>query len=147
MKIILLTDVLALGKKDEIKEVKDGYARNFLLPKKMAVLATPSALKILETKKKKYEGERIKKKEEIENLFERIKNREFTIKEKANEKGELYGSISKEEIIRMLKENSFELEEDFIQLDNPIKSVGDHKINLEFGDLKIKFTLKVAAEN
>lgn len=143
MKVILLSDVLELGKKNDVKDVKDGFGRNFLLARKLAVIATPSALKQLETKKKKEEEQKAKKKETIKLIFEKIKNQEFEIKEKANEKGELFGSIGKERILLALKEKGFDVEEKFIQFDKPLKSIGIHKINLELEDLRTSFNLNV----
>lgn len=144
MKVILLDNIKNLGRKNEVKEVKDGYALNFLLPKKLAMPATPANLKNLEIRKQKEEAEKAKKKETIAAIFERIKNKTIAVKEKANEKGELFGSVGKDKIIEALKNEGLEgIEEGHIKLDKPLKTVGEHKINLAFEDLKVFFVLKI----
>ncbi|OGZ32140.1 MAG: 50S ribosomal protein L9 [Candidatus Niyogibacteria bacterium RIFCSPLOWO2_12_FULL_41_13] len=144
MKIILLDNVINVGKRNDIKDVSDGYARNFLLTRNLAVLATLANLKNLEQKKKREETEKEKKKREIESIFEKIKDKIIAIKEKANEKGELFGSVGKEEIMEALKKEGIEeIKEEYIKLDKPIKSAGEHKIALEFDELKTIFVLKV----
>lgn len=147
MKIILLSDIANLGKRNEIKDVSDGYGRNFLLARKLAVLATPSAIKELESRKKRDEAEKENKKKEIEALFEKIKDKIITIKEKANEKGELFGSVDKEKILEAVKNEGFEgIKEEYIKLEKPLKSTGEHKIELGLEDLKISFLLKISQE-
>lgn len=147
MKVILVADIPGLGKKNEVKEVKDGFGRNFLLARKLAIMATYPALKELEARKIKEEKQEEKKKEAIKTIFEKIKNREFEIKENANEKGELFGSVGKEKIFEALKNQGFEgIKEEYVKLDKPIKSVGEYKIELGFEDFKINFILKVAAD-
>lgn len=145
MKIILLSDIVNLGKRNEIKEVSDGYARNFLLARKLAMLATPANLRIIEERKNKESAEQEKKKKLISEIFNKIKNKTFSIKEKANEKGELFGSVGKQAILKTLKENEFEIKEDWIKLDKPLKKIGECEIELVFEDLKTSFQIKISS--
>lgn len=147
MKIILLSDIANLGKRNEIKEVSDGYARNFLLARKLAMLATPANLKAVEENKKKELAEQEKKKKLISEVFNKIKDKTFSIKEKANEQGELFGSVGKEKIIETLRQEGFEeIKEEYIKLEKPIKAIGEHKIELGFEDFKAQIIFKVDKE-
>jgi len=141
MKVILLQDIENLGKKDDVKNVADGYARNFLLPKKMAVLATPSELKQLEGRKK-IEAE--KSEEELKALQEvvtQIDGLEIEIPAKVGEDGKLYGSITDSQIAQKLKENlslsgvlpeGFDIKPEQIQLAEPIKEIGESEVVIGF---------------
>ena len=103
MKVILLQDVPKMGKKYEVKDVNDGYARNFLLPKKIAEIATPGALKQLETRREK-EVKAVKEKDSaIKQTLEKLKDFVLDIKEKANENGHLFAGIDAKRISEELK--------------------------------------------
>jgi large subunit ribosomal protein L9 len=132
MKIILLQDVENLGKKYEVKNVADGYARNFLLPKKMAVLATQANLKQLE-KQKEIEAQ---KAEEELRLFQeqasQLDGLEIEIPVKVGEDGKLFGSITATKIADKLKEKGFEIKKEQIKLEEPIKEIGDYDVTIEF---------------
>jgi large subunit ribosomal protein L9 len=132
MQIIFLKDVPRVGKKYDIKEVSDGYAVNFLFPRKLAMSATSKNLKELEEKKKAI----IIEKEIQENLLERylseIKGKTITLKMKADEKGHLFSAIHKKEIAEELKiEYRAKINEDFIVLPKPIKEVGEFEILIQ----------------
>lgn len=147
MKVILLGDIANLGKRNEIKEVSDGYARNFLLARKLAILATPANLKAIEERKRKESAEQEKKKKLISEIFNKIKDKVITIKENANEKGELFGSVGKEKILETIKNEGFEeIKEEYIRLEKPLKAIGEHKIELGFEGLKTVFILNVVYE-
>jgi len=131
MKIILLQDVENLGKKDEIKEVADGYARNFLLPKKLAIIATKGAIKQLELKKeieaKKAEKELMK----IQEIAKNLDGLEIEIPVKIDENGQIYGSITALKLSKILKEKGFDISKKQIKLEEPIKEVGEYDIVVE----------------
>lgn len=147
MKVILLQDVQNLGKKDEIKEVKDGFARNFLIPRKMAILATGKELEKLKKKKELEEKRRKEKEIMLKDLAEKIKGLLIVFEQKATEEGVLYGAIDRKKISEILKEKGFEVREDQIDLDSPIKKIGEYEIGINFSpDLKSKIKLKVASE-
>ncbi|OGI84368.1 50S ribosomal protein L9, partial [Candidatus Nomurabacteria bacterium RIFCSPLOWO2_01_FULL_37_49] len=99
MKVIFLHDVPRVGKKYDIKEVNDGYAMNFLLPRKLAQAATPKAVAELEIRKKEVMIEREVQEDLLMKNLEEIKGKTITIKGKANEQGHLFSAIHKKEII------------------------------------------------
>lgn len=132
MKVIFLQDVSRAGKKYDIKEVNDGYAMNFLLPKKLAVNATPKAVAELESRKKEITIEREVQESLLLKNLEEIKNKIITIKEKANELGHLFSAIHKKEIIEAMKaQNHADVGEEFIILEKPIKAIGEYEIAVE----------------
>ncbi len=132
MKVILMKDVPNIGKKDEVKEVADGYARNFLIPKKLAKIATSEELMRLE--------EKIKQKAQLaeadlqatEQMVAMLDGQEIEIKAKADKNGKLYGAINEAKIIKALKERGFKIAKKQIRLEQPIKELGDYDITIEF---------------
>jgi large subunit ribosomal protein L9 len=131
MKIIFKTDVKGQGKKNEVKEVSDGYAKNFLIKKGYAVIANDSNLKKLniETETKKLEenlliGEMQKLKQEIEKL-----NLKFSVK--TGESDKMFGQISIKQIKKELENNGYNIEKTKILLDHPITSLGTHIVDIE----------------
>ena len=135
MRIILLQDIKGLGKKFEIKEVTDGYARNFLLPKNLARLATSQAI----AQSEKQREIRIKKGKEgfkkAEKIASKLKDLVLEIKTKTTKEGKLFGSISNQDIADALNKKGFEISLDKIKIKEPIKKVGKHSvlINLATG--------------
>ena len=141
MKVILLKDVEKLGKKGEIKNVADGYARNFLIPNKLAVLATKSELAKLE-EQKKIETE--KAEEELkfyQEIASQIDGLEIEIPVKVSEEGKLFGAVTASQINEKLKENlsrsrvlqeGFEIKKEQIKLEEPIKEIGEYEAIVEF---------------
>lgn len=131
IKIILTEDVERLGKEGEIKEVSAGYFRNFLIPRHLAVEATPANLKELEIKKKSLKKKGEKKTEEYQHLKEKLEGIILTVFKKVGEEGKIFGSVTKEEIHSILKEKyNIEIEKRKIDIPPNIRSVGIHKINL-----------------
>lgn len=144
MKVIFLKDVPRVGKKHDIKEINNGYAMNFLLPKKLAEIATPRNISELERRKKEIVIEREIQEELLFKNLEEIKNKIITIKGKANEKGSLFSAIHKKEIIeKMKKENNIEISDECIILEKPIKKTGEFEIPIEIKGKKSSFKLKV----
>ena len=144
MKVIFLQDVSRIGKKYDIKEVNDGYAMNFLLPRKLVVTATPRAVAELEMRKK----EIVLKREVQENLLlknlEEIKGKVVTIKGKGNDKGHLFSALLKTEIIiEKKKQLNAEISEEFIILEKPIKEIGECEIPISIKDKNSSFKLIV----
>jgi large subunit ribosomal protein L9 len=132
MKVILLQDVPGMGRKYDVKGVKDGYARNFLIPRKLAEIATPQKIKIIEINKKQSWQKKVIWKNILEKNIEALKELKVTIKEKANEKGHLFAMIHQEEISRILKEqNHIEIPPELIEIEKPIKEIGEHKIKVK----------------
>jgi large subunit ribosomal protein L9 len=146
MKVIFLKDVPRVGKRYEVKNVNDGYALNFLLPHKMVELATPKALKELETKKREIVVERQVQEDLLLRNLEELKGKTITITSKANEKGSLFSAIHKKEILEaMLKQHKATLSEESIILDKPIKETGEFDIPVEVNKKKSSFKLLVKA--
>ena len=132
MKVILLQDVENLGKKYEVKEVKNGYARNFLIPKGLVKPATKKALKWLETQKEietKRDEEELKK---FQDLASTIDDQEVVILVKIGPEGQLFEGISAQKITERLKELGFEIKKTQIDLLKPIKELGEYPIKIKF---------------
>jgi len=144
MKIILLKDVPGTGRAHEIKEVAPGFCGNFLIPNKLAVVATPTALKSLEERKKRTEAEsKITEDLMMKNLAS-LKEATVVISGKANEEGHLFAGIHAREILEALKKQlRIELPEETLKLDSPIKSVGKTEVVAEIHGKKVSFTLSV----
>jgi len=148
MKVILTQDIKKIGRKGEIKNVSDGYARNFLIPKNMVVLATDSALKELK------ETERIKEEQaeqdllKYEDMASRLDGLEFEIPAKASEDGKLYGAINNQKIAEFLSAQGFEINKNEVKLEEPIKETGDYEIQMELPHgLEAKIKIIVVPEN
>ena len=143
MKVIFLKDVPRVGNKYEIKEVRDGYAVNFLFPKKMAQLATDSAIKSIQKRKKEIENEKKASEEVLQKSLEEIKDKSIEITAKADEKGNLFSGIHKKEIVKALSDSNINLKEDLIVLEKPIKQIGEFSIQVKMKSKKTSFKLKV----
>ena len=142
MRIILLHDVRGLGKKNEVKDAADGYARNFLIPKKLAEPATPDALRRLEALKKE-EGEYLKR---LESLAARLKDRSLIFELKTDAHGSVFGSVTKEMILSGLRDAKLVTKERVgVTLDHPIKEMGECKVELDFPH-NIKATIKIIVQ-
>ena len=125
MKVILLQDVKNIGDRGEIKNVSDGYFRNFLLPKKLAEVATEKA--ISDIKKQDVENA-IKEEKDLlrtEKIAEKLDGQEFIIKAKTNEQGKLYAAISKQDIAELLNKKMFKIKKEQINI-VPIKETGEY---------------------
>ena len=144
MKVILTKDVQNLGNNGDIKDVADGYARNFLIPEGSAKIATKNTIKQSEeirTKRAKESEENIKLAEEI---VKKIKGFKVNIKVKAENNGKLYAAIKPKEISALLVENGFQVNEDNLVIQSPIKELGDYEVLVEFDhELKTKINLTV----
>ncbi len=146
MKVLFLKDVPRIGKKYEIKEVSDGYANNFLLPKKYVEIATKDTEKKVE-KFRKSEAE-LKKIDEalLQKNLKDLAETVITLTEKANEQGHLFAAIHKEELSAKLKELSgLDIPAEYIAIDKPVKDVGEHEIPVVIGEKKGKFKLIINA--
>jgi large subunit ribosomal protein L9 len=142
MKVIFLKDVPRVGRKHEVKEVNDGYAINFLFPRKLAEAATTANVAALERRKKEVEITREIQDELLDKNLEEIKNKTITIKGKANEKGSLFSAVKQKDLIDELKkEHRIEIKEEFIILDKPIKEVGEYEIKIKIKNKTGSFKL------
>ncbi len=132
MKVILLKDVPNTGRKNDIKEVSPGFARNFLIPKKLAVVADNESLKKLEIKKKVESENATKELKEIEAIVSKIDGQEIEINIKAGKEGQLFESVNKQKISEHLKEMGYNINKEDVVLETPIKEVGEFPIKLKF---------------
>ncbi len=144
MKVILLEDVKSLGKKGEIVEVNNGYARNFILPKKKGVEATTKNLNDLKLQNANKEKIAAQQLEEARQLAANIATKEVTVTMKVGEGGKTFGAVSTKEIAAAVKEQlGLDLDKKKMQLQEPIKSLGYHIVKLKLhpkvtGELKVK---------
>ena len=132
----------------DIKNVSDGYARNFLIPKNLAKPATAETEKQAEILKKKRESENLTSKEGAIELAKTLEGLVLEVTEDANEEGHLYGSINVKRIAEELAKNKIKIKEDLINLLEPIKTVGEHEVEIELHpEVKIKIKVVVSAAN
>ncbi|ABR31269.1 50S ribosomal protein L9 [Thermosipho melanesiensis] len=129
MKVVLLKDVSKIGKKGEIKNVSDGYARNYLIPKGLALEATPRVLKRLEAEKRKKEEEKIQIKTQNEELLKMLKKFLYKIPVKAGESGKLFGALTNSDIAKAVEKIAdVNIDKKFIVLEKPIKEIGMYDV-------------------
>lgn len=143
MKVILLEDVKSLGKKGDLVEVNDGYARNFILAKKLGIEATPKNMNDLKLKRAHEDKLAAQRLEEAKAFAENLKHVQVTLKIKAGEGGRLFGSISSKEIAQAAKEQlDLEIDKKKLVLPSPIKAVGTTMVPIKLhpqvtGELKV----------
>ncbi len=148
MKIILTKDVEALGGEGEIVDVKDGYARNYLLPQNMAVTASAGNLKTWENEKKARDRRIAKNLESAKKQAQMFETMTIEIPAKTGEEGKLYGSVTAQDISNALSEKSkMEIDRRKLVLSEPIKTAGEHKVVYRvYQDVKAEITVKVVPE-
>ena len=142
MKVILTTNIKNLGKIGELVSVKDGFARNYLLPNKMALRENKKNLEYFEKIKDEIKLKENEKLKDAQNLVDNVKKLKIVFKKEADEKGQLYGSIAKKEIITFLNDNNLKIHSDDINIPNQIRSIGEHEIELN-PYIDIKDTIKI----
>ena len=149
MKVILLTDVKGVGKKDDIVNVSDGYARNFLFPRRAAVEATAGASKEIERKRAAERQREAEARAAAEQKARELKDKVVVVKAKCGEKGRLYGSVTSQEIAASLKEQvGLELDKRKIDLKDPIRASGDVPVTLRlYPQVTVKVTVRVVGVN
>jgi large subunit ribosomal protein L9 len=147
MKVILMTDVPALGHRGETRDVANGYARNFLLPRKLAVPATPANVKNLEHLKRQRAKEEHRALEVAKATAARIEALTLAVTARASDDGRLYGSVSAQDVVEFLEAHQVAVEKRRVQLEEPIKAVGDYKVPVRLhGDVTASLTVSVTAE-
>jgi large subunit ribosomal protein L9 len=148
MNIILLQDVTNLGSKDDSVVVKDGYARNYLIPQRLAVLATSSAKKILAENQKQRAHKEAKLKDEALILAEKLKAITISIGAKTSTTGKIFGSVNNIQVAEALKEKGFDVDrKQIIIKEDAIKEIGTHSAKVKFHrDVVVDFQFEVIAE-
>jgi len=143
MKVIFIKDLKNQGKKGEIKEVKDGYAKNFLIKNGYAVQETTESLKILNRENKKAKEEDEKNKKEAINLKKQLENKKYIFKVRTGEYDKVFGSVSVKQIKEKLDEN-FKIDKKQIIIKNPIQSLGFHEVEINlYKDIKAIIKIEV----
>jgi large subunit ribosomal protein L9 len=147
MKVLLCEDIKKLGWLGDIVEVNTGYARNYLLPKGLAKVATEANIRVLAKAKSKRAEQRISERKRLEQAAAAVEGAEAVLASKANEQGVLFGSVGAEDIAANLREQGFEVADEIVQLEENIKHVGTHSVKLEFADdLTATVSVVVVAE-
>jgi len=146
MKVILLQDIKSLGKKGDIKDVSDGYARNFLLPQKLAGAATDGTIKKAAEMKERERAEKEKDSEKMKQLAKEIQEKNIIIKSK-EKGGKLFGSISAKDIAVALKNENLEVLEKSIIMKEAIKKTGRYEIKIRLADgVEAQIEIEVVGE-
>ncbi len=143
MKIILMEDVATLGRRGEVREVKNGYARNFLLPRKLALPATPGNLQNLEHLKRQRERVEQKARDAAQAAADRIAGLTLAVRTRASEDGRLFGSVSAQDIVEFLTQSQVPVEKRRVLLEEPIKMLGDYEVPIRLHH-DVTATLKVS---
>jgi large subunit ribosomal protein L9 len=129
MKVILLQDVKGTGKKGEVKEVAEGYARNYLIPRKLAVLATEGNLNELKERKRREEKRKEDEQKQAQALAQKLNEITVKVATKAGEGGRVFGSVTSKQICQALKEQyQLDVDKKKLQLNEPIRSLGVTKV-------------------
>lgn len=130
MKVILTDEVRGLGGRGEVVAVKDGYARNYLIPKSLAREATPGNLKAAEHERKKWAALSAKEKDVAQLAADKMGELKLVIYKRAGEEGLLFGSVTASEIADLLAAQGVEIDKRRIDIDHPIKSLGNHEVEV-----------------
>ncbi len=147
MKIVLTKDVPKLGRQYDIKEVKAGYGRNFIIARGLGMIATKSILAQVELRRRELETAVAEKRAKLAKESAGMMAATVTLAKRANELGHLFESISKEDLALALRlQTGFDIEADWINLEKPIKEVGSHTIPVAHEEVKTSFQLIVEAE-
>jgi large subunit ribosomal protein L9 len=131
MKVILRKNYEGLGEIGKVVDVRDGYARNFLIPQKVAYPNAPGYLKLIENEKKAYEAKMNREMHDAQTLAEKLNGVKITLEVQAGEEDKLFGSVTSQMIADKLAEKGFEVDRKRIELAEPIKSLGDYKVPLK----------------
>lgn len=147
MKVILKEDVKNIGNMGQIVDVADGFARNYLIPRGLAVEANVKNIKSLEHEKKVIQ-EKVKKiKISSQTLSDKLANMTLVIKAKAGEEGKLFGSVTTMDIAEQLKNEGFEIDKKKISLEEPIKRLGSYSVNIKLhADISTQINIQVIEE-
>ena len=147
MKVILLDDVTKVGRRGEVRDVSDGYARNFLIPKKLALSATAGNLKNLEHIQKQQEAKADRVKADAESLRAKIEALVYEERRQASEEGKLFGSVTTQDIADFLVSRGIDIDRKRLTLEEPIKALGDFSVSMRLHpDVTAQLKVTVARE-
>ncbi len=145
MEVILREDVVNLGSRGALVKVADGYARNFLLPKRLAVAATASNKKIVEQEKEAHLRREAKAQSEAQDLARIMANTVVKFRHRVGENDQLFGSVTAKDIADALEAQRFHIERRKVQLDEPIRTLGEHEVTLRL-HREVSVPIKVIVE-
>tara|TARA_B100002051_G_scaffold276628_1_gene326264 strand:+ start:35183 stop:35623 length:441 start_codon:yes stop_codon:yes gene_type:complete len=143
MKVILLQDVAKIGKRGEVAEVPDGYARNQLIPKMMAEPATKANMKKVERKQSMASASSAASEERFAAALEALRADVIKVAAEVNDQGHAFKAVSAEDIVAVAKESGVDVSADMIVISDPIKEVGEHEIELRGESTQAKFSIEV----
>lgn len=147
MKVVFLEDVQGVAKEGEIKEVSDGYGRNFLLPRKLALSATPANIKVMEEKKRRQARREAKTEAEIAELGRQLDGKEVTIKANVGAEGHLHGAVTTTDIAAAFERQGINVDKRKIELTEPIHDAGSYNITIRLSkDVVPTIKVNVVAE-
>jgi large subunit ribosomal protein L9 len=147
MEVILKEDILNLGKMGEVVRVRDGYARNYLLPRGLVLVADKKTLKTFEHQKRVVESQKDRVVKQAQILADKLAQISLTMPVKAGEEGKLFGSVTNIDIEKALKAKGFDVDRRKIQLAQPIKVLGDYEVPVRFtSDVTANVKVSVVAE-
>ena len=148
MKVILKEDVHNLGQQGDVVEVKAGYARNYLMPQKLAILFTKQQKKSIEEAQRVEDRKLEREKGQLELVLKQVEALSLSLKMQSEEDSKLFGSVTKLDIVKLLEENNITIDKKYIDLSSPIKTLGEHKVNIVFTkEMSGSFTLMVEKED
>ena len=148
MKVILKEDVQNLGQQGDVVEVKSGYARNYLMPQKLAILFTKQQKKSIDEAQRVEERKLEREKDQLESVLKQVEDLSLSLKMQSEEDSKLFGSVTKLDIVKLLKENGITIDKKYVDLSSPIKTLGEHKVNIVFTkEMSASFTLSVEKED
>ena len=148
MKVILKEDVQNLGQQGDVVEVKSGYARNYLMPQKLAILFTKQQKKNIEETQRVEERKLEREKDQLESVLKQVEDLSLSLKMQSEEDSKLFGSVTKLDIVKLLEENGVTIDKKYVDLSSPIKTLGEHKVNIMFTkEMSASFTLTVEKED
>ena len=148
MKVILKEDVQNLGQQGDVVEVKPGYARNYLMPQKLAILFTKQQKKSIEEAQRVEERKLEREKDQLESVLKQVEGLSLSLKMQSEEDSKLFGSVTKLDIVKLLEENDITIDKKYVDLSSPIKTLGEHKVNIVFTkEMSASFTLTVEKED
>lgn len=130
MELILVGDVEHLGRRGDVVRVANGYGRNYLLPKGLALLSTPANLKLVEAQRLAQARREARHKADAELLAEELTHRHAVLSRRAGESGVLFGSVTSRDVSDLLSANGFEVDRRKIRLENPIKNIGNYRLDI-----------------
>ena len=142
MEVILREDVQALGRRGEVVKVAEGYGRNYLLPRGLAMAVTESNKAMIEKEKKAHVARLAKEKAEFESLAQRVAGLRFIAPRKVGENDVLYGSVTSGDVAEFLKGKGIEIDKRKVQLEEPIKKLGEHEVGIKLHP-EVTATLKL----